>query len=291
MLGNAAAKRLTFGHRKKSLKHKVRELSRIANSDMGVKIIRDQHLNRKSVGVNAAVVQDVEWLNKTEVEAALTGLEYYDPSNPGTLLTASGITGAFSKDFYFTSVSCKLTIANNYTTPVKVKVYECRAKTDTAISPGNAWINGATDVGAPLPSSLQSYPSDSPQFRDLWAIVQKKTKYLQPGEAMVVTAKGVGNFHYDPSVSDNHDDEYQKSFHANVMMMHIQGPIAHDTVQAEVGFGAARVDYKRDYTYRIKYAAGADITRYSASTDAATFTTSAVCAQKPTNEIKAFSAT
>lgn len=286
------SKRGKYGKRtyrsKKSLKHKVQELARIAKADVGNKIVRSSSFDRKTIPDNQKGILELPVNSKTIVENALSSLEYYDPGAPSSLVTADGNTGTYSKDFLFNYSGAKLMIKNNYTTTVVVKAYLCCVKSDTSILPQTAWSNGATDVGSASPTTLLSYPTDSPQFNELWSVKQTKKRTLKPGALMNFKVRSLPPFHYDPSISDSHTSEYQKAFKGCVIMLVMEGLPAHDVTENEIGVGGGRVDYRLDLTHKVQYAAGIDITRYSCSNDAATFSNYALSGIRPDVGINAF---
>jgi len=262
------------------LSQTVRNLKRSAEADQGMLTYRHRTTGSCLSSVNAITYDGQNILSSSFYEAVLAQLRYYNPSSPSTLVQADGATGTYMKDFYFEKVFAKLTVRNNYQVPCKVTVYSCKVKSDTSVSPVNAITNGLTDVGAPSATSPIVYPSDSPQFRDLWSVVATTKKVLQPGEEMVV-GYSAKPFTYDPSLFDSQTETYQARVGAFTYLIRTEGVLGHDTSAAQYGTLQSGVDWQIDRTVKVKYSAGADI-EYVYVVDASyTFTNGGVCSSKP----------
>lgn len=264
----------------KGLSKQVKELKRLAESDMGT------HTQRHRVTWNVAALPNeqgfisVASVNASLIESVLAELRYYDPTTPTTLVQASGASGTFQKEFFFDKVYSKITIRNNYQTPCMVSAYACRPKVDTSITPLSAWQNGLTDIGAPATSSPLTFLTDSPQFRELWTIESSKKLLLDAGEQCSMASTGK-KFQYDPSLFDNHALLYQKTFQSLVWHVFVTGVIAHDNVADEQGIIGAGIDLVIDSTFVVKYPAGADITYLHIDNSSSAFSNSAVVTNKP----------
>lgn len=282
----AAYSRSKKGPRKfpKTLKKQVRELKRLAESDMGTLVYRYRTISLRSAAVGQSTLNSLSGMTMSNYEAALAQLRYYDPSNPGTLLTAAGATGTFQKDFLINKSYSKYTAYNNYQTPAKVTLYICVPKSDTSITPQNAFTNGLTDIGAPSSTNVLIHPTDSQEFNDIWKIVKSKTKLIQPGSSLTIT-HSVKPFQYDPALFDSHTLNYQKKSGCFTCMIRIEGPVGHDTSAAEYTNIAASVELEEIRVIEVKYSAGADIkTVYVEDAASSSFTNGGVVSSKPVSD-------
>lgn len=242
----------------KSVKSQIKELKRLAESDMGTHIQRRRFTGRALSSVNGTGIADYDLSSITLLEEVIAQLRYYNPSAPSTLVTADGATGTYQKEFLFQKVSHKVLLRNNYQTPCKVQLCLIRSKEDTSISCATAFTNGLADVGNPSSSSPLIYLTDSVQFNDLYKIVSSKNVVLNPGQELVVNHSDKP-FQYDPSLVDSHALTYQRKYCDLQVWIKVQGIIGHDTVANEQTNIAAGVDIETISTFVVKYSAGADI--------------------------------
>lgn len=204
--------------------------------------------NLNAVGYNNYMFADL-----TAVDTALGGLQFFDPSTPGTLITADGSSGTYARE-YSMKFYTRFEVRNNYQVPCDIVVYAVEPKADTSITPTTAITNGLTDVGNPSSTSPGVFPSDSPQFKELWAIKATKRCRLEPGEGFEMT-HGRGFFKYDPSEADSHAQAYQtRNFKSYGFLVRVVGVVGHDSaVTTEFTTLAAGVDYKSLTTCVVRY--------------------------------------
>lgn len=244
----------------KKVKAQIRELKRLTESDMGTLTYRKLENGSWFSAQNLQNTHEITGSTNVTIEAALAQLRYYNPSSPGTLLTADGTTGTYNKEFLIKSTYSNLTMKNSFMVPVNVQVYLCRPKRDTSITPSEAWQDGLTDISSGvLISSILTYPTDSPIFNDLYSIVKKKSYRIEAGKN--ITCKHYEKaFQYEPSFNDEHALTYQKKNKSFVWMVVIQGDISHDSNDNSLkGTTGVSLDYMVTNKYVIQYSAGADI--------------------------------
>lgn len=277
----------------KGLKNQVKELSRIVKSEQAV------HIHRKRSCYNQGISQNTSYFvsssvmagnSITNLEDAIANLKYYDPSTPGTLVTAAGATGTFSKEFYFKRSYHKMVVRNNYQVPVSVTLYCLRVKADTSIDPNTAFTNGLTDVGGISATSMLAYPTDSNQFNDLYKIEISNNKVLQPGQQAQIICTNKP-FMYDPSLYDSHGLSFMRQFNCNIFAIRIEGALGHDnTVTTEQGMLPAAVDFSIESVYEIHYDAGASIKQITVDTSGCdNFTNGGVVSNKPVSDNQSYS--
>lgn len=272
----------------KGLTKQVKELKRIAESDMGTHTQRNRVTHPVLSIINQQNYLSVASSTKTILEAVLAELRYYDPAIPGTLLQADGAVGSFQKEFYFSKNHSKITVRNNYQVPCMVSVYSMRPKSDTSIIPSTAFTQGLADVGNPDVLSPLLHLTDSIELTDLWRIEKSKRVKLEPGQQCVMTTTGKP-FQYDPAFADAHTSAYQPRFNGHSWHVAVQGVVGHDTIADSQGVLAAGVDLVIDTMFMIKYAAGADINFLILNDESGGFSNTGVVSNKPYTDNQGYS--
>lgn len=223
------------------------------------------------------------------IEAAMALLRYYNPSAPGTLVTADASTGTYTRNVTIKNIGVKFRFKNNYQVPVNLVLYECYVKDDTSISPGTTVSNGLADqcISSPGVSGMYVYPTDSNQFNDIWSVKKTTQWLLQPGSAKNYTMN-TGSFAYDPSLIDSHALTYQKGNKGAVLMIRIFGDPGHDTVNGEYGTTDAGCDWTAVISTKIEYDAGTSLNDFSYDNNLDVFTNGSVCSNKPVSDNQGF---
>ncbi len=272
------------------LKNQVKELKRIAESNMGTLLYRQRETARVLSGVNGLGQNSFDGSQSTFLELVLAQLRYYDHEAPSALTTASGITGTYQKEFYFSRNYAKIMVRNNYQVPCKVTLYAVTPKGDTSLAPQTAFTQGLSDVGNPTATSPLVYLTDSELFNDLWRIEKSKDFYIMPGTEASLS-HSTKSFQYDPSMFDDHNLLYQKKFGSFAFIVRLTGVLAHDTVvTTEQTTIQAGVDVQIDSTWVVKYAAGVDIKFVFIDNNAdATFTNAGITSASPIVDNQSFS--
>ena len=213
-----------------------------------------------SSAVNANGVADRSGNDTSIVENVLENLRYYDPSTPGTLITANFNTGTYQRSVHFKSVTQSMLLRNNYQSDVKVKVYLCTPKKDTNQGPSAAWTAGIADNPATIATTalLNQYPTDFQVFNDLWKVKVAVNTTLAPGESAKAshTAK---DFEYDPAVVDSHALTYQRKYKSFAWLLVVSGVPSHDSALSQIGLAQAGIDYVMNRTCIVSYDAGVNI--------------------------------
>lgn len=226
---------------------------------------------------NHSLCDDV---NMAAYESVLGNLKFFNPSAPGTLISASGATGTYYREYLFRSVSSIHTVKNNYQIPCKVTLYYCTVKNDTNIGPITAFTDGISDGSNAASTSLFINLTDSDEFNDLWRIAKKKTKLLLPGRQMSLSYR-FNNMLYSPATYDSHTSTYQKRFKCFVVICRVEGVQAHDSAANEVGFTNAGVDVTWRTSYKVQYDAGGDINYLYVSENQDSFTNGPLVSSMP----------
>lgn len=190
------------------------------------------------------------------IEQALAQARYFDPTNPGTLITGSLATPTYQQSIDV-SVFTKCLITNNYQVPVMVTYGIVTPKGDVTLSPNSALGAGLTDQGNPDSSSTLISYRDSKLFTDLWKVKSKLySKVLMPGKSINLT-HAQSRFMYDPSYTDSETETFVEKNKNAVFIYRIQGTLSHDSsVSTEQGMSPAGIDVYVHSVYTIKYNSG-----------------------------------
>lgn len=272
------------------LEHEVKQLQKKSKSSLGTLIYRVTDGAVQISNQNTAGNETFSLNSTTEIETVLGQLRYYNPSSPATLVTADFTTGSYSKVVNIKFSNLKVTVRNNYQTPCIVRAWKLACKTDNNINPETAWSNGLTDCSNGTLNDLHMYPTDSPQFTDLWKILKEKKFYLNPGQQKTVKIS-CPSVRYDPSVVDSQTEPNQKDCHTRQIMFNVAGVISHDTVAAQYGCTGCGVDFYIKKTYVVEYEAGANIKYVYLSNNLDTMTTASVVSNMPISDNQSYSVT
>lgn len=265
---------------KPSLKKQVTELKKQVNASNGTLIYRARQTFRALAAVNQQTHIMTENIAMANLEVVLAELRFFNPAVPGTLTQGSGASGTYTREYMFKSIATNVTIRNNYQVPAKVTYYIVAPKEDTSIAPLTSFTNGLTDVGAPSSSSQLVHLTDSDEFNDLYRIVSSKSKVLLPGMQMHAL-HSVKDILYSPATYDSHSLSYQKKYGSYMILVRVEGVIAHDSSADQQGLAQAGVDVLADTTYRVIYDAGIDL-KYIVVNDASdSFTNGALVSSMP----------
>jgi len=238
----------------------IKELRQSEKASLGIMKYRNRVVqNRLLCGINAQNALDINPIGTFSVEGVLTNLKFYDPSNPGTLITASGSAGTYQRNVLIKSISSKVLLRNNYQSDVKITMYHCKVKDDTNQLPKGAWNYAIADGGnAGTINALSQYPTDYNLVNDLWKLKVLTKTTLSPGQS-VECAYQTDSFEYDSSTVDTHPLSYQNEYNASSCLVVVEGTVSHDTSLDQQGLCEAGVDISYQNTYVVSYNAGINI--------------------------------
>lgn len=242
-------------HIKKSLK----TMKQHDDATTGTLTYRDLVSSRLLSAENRQNVISLDGSAVDDIELSLANLKFFDPSTPGTLITANGSTGTYQRNYLFDSISSKIVVRNNYQSDASVKIYLCKPKDDTSQSPYDAWGSGLADGGnADAITALNQYPTDYDLLNDLWSLKVVSNSVLSPGQTISCsnTESGV---EYDPSIVDTHSLDYQKEYKAFTWLVVLMGTLGHDVSLDDQSIMQAGLDILVYKTLKVKYAAGVNI--------------------------------
>lgn len=227
----------------------------------------DNHiLNSGAVG--AKNYSQIDMNNLTQLQASLANLRYYNPGTPGTLVNADGTTGTYSKQYFFNSISGKITMRNNTTAEGNVVVYVVVPRHSTSNSAQQAFAAGFNDQAANATYAVNhvcAFPTDSEQFNKHWRIVKIKKRHLKIGERFTVTHH-INKFKYNDAHADDENDSYQPKYKSFAFLVGIYGDLMHGgTAPHDANFQRFAVDCITECTYKITYDGGARLSDFSVS--------------------------
>lgn len=256
----------------------MKTLSKKTNESLSLLTYRTVYAHKLQSGVKNQAVTTENICYVPSLEAVLAQAKFYDPSNPATLITANLSTGGYSRKVRFKSIHARVDIRSSYQVPMEVRVYSCHVSDDTDYTPTQAWTNSVGD-SSNLTSINQpyTYPTDS-VAKNIWNYKLIKKCELKPGQHTSVSVSEKA-FNYDPSVTDNHNLNFQRLFgHGRTIMIVANSVLGHDSVLDQQGFGAGAIDYCVRKRYLVEYNSGGPPIKYLYQDDQtdATFTNGAV---------------
>lgn len=277
--------RKTFSRKKTSLKKEVKQIKRQLNADSARHVYKLLGAATLSCAVNQSNYTTVDVVTGSLIEQFCANLRYYDPSVPGTLVTAAGGTGTYQRELFFKNIHGGLEVRNNYQIPCKVKIYLVKPKGDTTITPTTYYNNSIADQligGLGTITTNGIFPTDLRAFNQQWSCKCLKDVTLDAGSTIYVSHNS-GSFKYDPSLFDSHSLEYQPKFKAFAYFVRIEGVIGHDTaVATEQTTLVGQVELATTIRAEIIYDAGVVLDDlYMNNARDASFTNGGVCTNKP----------
>ncbi len=240
------------------IKSSIRQLKLVGDQSTGLMTYRSIANFQLKTNRN---LQNSVWFSSNPISTyntVLENLKFFNPDDPSTLTTASGVAGNYQRNTLFTSVTQKIQYKNNYQSDCKIKVYLCMVKDDTSINPEVAWTNGiAGATNETSNDAINMYPTDINQVVDLWKLKVVLDTTLSPGQSGIVSHTEK-NIQYDISTTDNHALEYQTEYKGFGFLTVIQGGIGHSN--NETCFMKCGLDMFNTQIYKVKYDAGVNIT-------------------------------
>lgn len=246
----------------RALKSQVKTLSKKTNESLSQLTYRSITANKLQSGVNSQAVAIEALCGVSNLEAVLAQAKFYDPSNPGVLLTANLSTGGYARKIMFKSCHARIDMRSSYQVPMEVRVYSCHVSDDTDYTASQAWTNSVGD-SSNLTSITEpfTYPSDS-VAKNIWNYKLIKKCELKPGQHATVSVSEK-SFNYDPSVVDNHNLNYQRLYgHGRSILIVVNSVLAHDTVADQQGLGAGAIDYCVRKRFVVEYNSGGPPIKY-----------------------------
>lgn len=274
---------------KKTLQKQINQLAKKVSLDKST----HTHRYAESSTVVALIAQCDHTENypvsNTKLEAYTDNLRFYD-SSTNTLVNVDPTSLTASHDIRFKNIHSKIYIKNSYHVPARIKVYLCTNKVDTNGSVLDAYTAGLADqcttAGADTESILM-YLNDIERVKEQFSLDCVVDKTLLSGDHCTAF-HNTGPFNYDPSTIDTLA-LYMRQHKHFMWVIRIEADLCHDSAQAEIGRGNAKVDYEVQNKAEIEYnSGGLQLNDYSFNDQRnQSFTNSALtgCRQVPNNEI------
>lgn len=277
----------------KSINRRLNAINKSLKSDQASHIHRRRDVLQVGCNENESVFSALQSTSTALLETVMGSLRYYDPSTPGTLVTADASTGTYTRQIHFAGISDKVTVRNNYQVPVHVILYSCTPKVDTStnvLSFMNAGISDQVVTAGVSATSPLIYPTDFKSVVANWNVVRCKTRLLQPGQEFTCS-KYFKAFDYDPSNVDTHALSFQKKYRAHQWCVRLVGVLGHDsTATGETTTLQGQVDTILDRKFQITYDAGVNLDDITIDNNAtAGFTNLGIVSNRPMSEQQNYS--
>lgn len=266
----------------------IRDMKKQMNLDTGTHIVRKRSTAQLLSAINAANHAEIALNSDSLIETTLSSLKYYNPSVPGTLTTASGATGSFTKQFNFVKCHAVCILRNNYQVPVELRAFIVQPKSDNSKTPDSCYTDGLADIGSPSATSPQIYFTDSPVFTKLYSVKKSVIKVLEPGQQVTLNWSAKP-FMYDPAYQDAHASSYKPLHEAAFLLYRITGVVGHKADGTAIGTLQAGIDVQTNVTHVVKYQAGADLKQITLIDGSGTTDATSVVSLKPTADNLAYS--
>lgn len=259
----------------------IKDMKKQMNLDTGTHIVRKRSTAQLLSAINASNHGEIALNSDSLIETTLSSLKYYNPSVPGTLTTAAGATGSFTKQFNFVKCHAVCILRNNYQVPVELRAFIVQPRSDNSKTPDTCYTDGLQDIGSPSATSPQIYFTDSPVFNKLYCVRKSVIKVLEPGQQVTMNWSA-RPFMYDPAYQDAHASSYKPLHEAAFLLYRITGVVGHNTSGAVVGTLQAGIDVQTNVTHVVKYQAGADLKQITLIDGSGTTDANSVVSLKPT---------
>jgi len=252
--GGKMRKSRTTKAKVKRLGKSVRKLQKAVAAERSNYTMRDIVVGRVVTGFGANAWLDVVGSSLSTAEQAMSAWPMYDAAT-GSVVTAPPTVGTYGREVQMEQYS-RMTLRNNYNTPVKVDLYVVVPRADTSIAPNSALQAGLTDQGNVSINSINTQITDSDVFNALWKIKKKRSKILAPGSELHASYS-TGLFTYDGSVADSHALVYQRRLKGYAYVIRVEGPPGHDSgISTEFASGHGGCDYQLKRVWKAKYDSG-----------------------------------
>lgn len=251
----------------KPLESRVADLEKKSSAAMSIKSNAVLATYQGTSSLNDVTNYIIDVSDTTTIESeALANMKFFDPAVPGTLVTATGATGSYVRDFH---VESKLTvvISNNSTTPFWIAVYKCTPKMDSSVTAADAFSDGIADGTNTTGISALVSPMDAPHFTDLYNVTSVGKRRLVSGQSKTYRFPWA-KFSYDPSVVDTIPDIYQKMNKYRAFLFRQHGDYAHGTaLSTSIGYTPSGSDVTYIREYCVTYDSGGPAVQYKYCTD------------------------
>lgn len=275
----------------KQIKKSLSKMKKLDDATIGSLTVRlNAGTDLNSSALNQQGSKSWSILSTDQIEAdVINKLKFFDPSNPGTLITANAAAGTFQRNILIDYASMTIHFKNNYQVECELDVYLCRVKDDTDQTVIDAWDAGVPD-GSNLPdkNALHQFPTDYNVVNDLYQLKKLKTVKLQAGESCSVSHYEK-DIEYDPSTVDTHALSYQREYKSFQFLATVRGLMSHDTTLFEEGIQRAALDVEVRQVYKVKYSAGTNIAYIDVTNTYDTPTNNFVSSNKPANSNQSYS--
>jgi hypothetical protein len=275
------------------LEAKVKCLAKEGDQSNGTMTFRDRSSRTIKCAFNEQAAASSCGTTASQGETILAQLKFFDPVTPGTLITGSGATGTYQRNYLIKSVTQTGILRNNYQTDVVVKVYHCRVKGDTNLTPYDCWNNGRADAAYGNATTMVKplhYPTDFDVFTKGYSSKVVLNTTLSPGQSAKYS-NTERDINVDPAVIDSGESDFVRMYKNSAFLVVVNGTVGHDSAGTSIGSLPGGVDILEYITYIVKYDAGVNIKYIYTTDNVQTISAAAVQSHQPTPDNVAYSVT
>lgn len=283
----------TKPRRKPSLTKQVKAIKKTLKADQARHTFKISEAGPLSASVAKCNHRAFSLGTISNLQTAMAGFRYYDPSNPANPITSDASTGTYSRHVHCLGITYSITARNNYQVPCKYKIYQVTPKADTSIDAITYFTNGITDQVQTTLTKDDTLPqihlTEIDAFMSQWKVKLLKSGILEAGRQVSATFKTKA-FEFDPSVFDTHNLEYQTKYGSGLFIVRVEGVIGHDTTVADYTTLQAGIDLEGTRIYKFVYDGGANFNDiYVTDSRDASFTNAGVVSNKAVSDNQSYS--
>lgn len=213
----------------KSLKSRVKNIEKDLAQDLSYKFVKNLQARGINCIVGKSAVREIEGINSGTIRTSLGALDI------GTGTAIDGRVVAENTQISIEKCWCECVAANVTDSACYVTLYALVAKSNTNDGPEVAYADAILDSGMPAgPNySVVSYPTQLPDWKKLYRVVDTVKGYLRAGDQLKLSFT-IPDFKWSDDYYDNHPFSYIKG--KNMMFLaRVEGDIAVDASNPGLG--------------------------------------------------------
>lgn len=271
--------------KKAGLKKRVKELEKKVKENKAFHVFKGEATIQVTSSANRCGYTQGVLFGAAQFEQMLDAFPFQSTSTPGTAATYDATTVTQPVKWTIHAYS-KTIMRNNYLYPIKIRCYVLKPKCDTSTTPTSSVTAGISEQlsGAVYSNTAPfTYPSDSKEFRDQWAVITSCEMKLQSGDECEVPYEE--KFIYDQEYTDQNTLTYLAKY-SRLIFIRICGVVCHDSVTStNVGIAPGALDGVIERKFSVSYPAAAPIFTNEIASGLSSITTAVVGVSSAETEV------